>query len=215
MDHKHRYSSPETTVKSPQLIMLSVGAIASLVLCQTATAQPPGFQGSYVGIAVEGSSLSENLQNLLEVGNPEVWIVDEALRMYRVQANPSSGTNPETSQDGVGNQFQGRFDLPNSPISVRGVLFLGDEAKGVLPMLSYDLPVDQGTNVYVGAGYAFVRTSGAVTPFGEENGLVLVTGAEAAINEAIVLYGDAKLKPQRESNSGNPVRLQVGVGYRF
>ncbi len=197
---------------------LSALAIAPIILsAQTATAQPRGLQGSYVGVALDGNQSAESLSGFLDAGNPESWIVEEALRLQGIRAgfNAESADN-KIGSESAGSQFQGRLDLPNTPISVRGAVFLGDNTNAVLPMLSYDLPVTNNANVYAGAGYALVKTPGEATPLGDRNGVVLTTGAEAAISEGLVIYGDAKLGINTGRDDGNlPVKLQVGAGYRF
>ncbi len=197
---------------------LSALAIAPIVLSdQTATAQPRGMQGSYIGVAVDGNKAGENLPGLLEATNPESWILDEFLRLQGIGTGSSAeSADSQTRGESAVNQLQGRLDLPNTPISVRGAVFVGDEAKAVLPMLSYDLPVTNNANVYAGAGYALVKTPGEATPLGDRNGVVMTAGAEAAINESLVIYGDAKVGLNAARETGNPpVRLQVGAGFRF
>ncbi len=198
--------------------LAALSVLAPTVLsAQAVSAQPAGLQGSYIGITVDGNKAGDSLSALIEAGNPESWILDEALRLYGVRTgSKAESSDSQTRQETTERQFQGRLDLPNTPISVRGAVFLGDNSKALVPMLSYDLPVSDFANVYAGAGYALVKTSGEATPLGDRNGIVLTTGAEAAISDGIVIYGDAKLGLNGDSGRGNfPARLQVGAGYRF
>jgi len=195
----------------PHLTLAGFGlAIAStILLAQSATAQPQGMQGSYVGVTVDSSKTNEMLQSFLE---PGTWDGSPTWSPAELWREPS-----EKSTAGIENQFQGRLDLPNSKISARGAVFLVDkEVKAVMPMLSYDLAVTNNTNIYAGAGYAFVKTPEQMTPVGDRNGVVLTTGVEAAVSDGIVIYGDAKLRLNRDRADTNPpVRVQVGAGYRF
>lgn len=196
------------------LVALSALAIAPVVLsAQTATAQPRGLQGNYIGVAGDANDAGENLSGFLEVTDPQRWILDEALRLQGIETRSNAErADGETTPS----QFQGRLDLPNTPISVRGAVVVGDDVKAILPMLSYDLPVTNNANVYAGAGYAVVKTPGEETPLGDRNGVILTTGAEAAVGGGLVIYGDAKVRLNGERDSDNPpVRLQVGAGLRF
>ena len=105
------------------------------------------------------------------------------------------------------------MDLPDSNLSVRGSVYVNGESSAVLPTLTYDMSVRQGTNVYAGAGMALVN---GTTPIGDRNGLVLNAGAETEVMSGMVLFGDAKVGVNTDSMRGNsPMRLQVGVGRRW
>ncbi|WP_206754560.1 hypothetical protein [Leptolyngbya sp. FACHB-36] len=190
-------------------LWLGLGALGAVLLTQSALAQS-GLEGSYVGVAVDGSALQDELPNLLKSIEPQDWIVDAALRQMN-----GAAFNSQSSQSTAGSQFQGRYDVPNSPISVRGTVFVHSERSAVLPILSYDLPVGSGTNLYAGAGYAIVRP-GTVTPLGTQSGMVLTTGIEASAGKNLVIYGDTKLNlNQDRSGNASSLRFQFGAGYRF
>jgi hypothetical protein len=116
-----------------------------------------------------------------------------------------------------GGNIQGRAAIPNSPVSVRGAVLFTDKTSAVMPILSYDVPIANNTNVYVGAGYSFVQQSpGASTPLGNQNAVVLTTGVETQVGDGIILYSDAKLGINAYQNSpAQAVSIQAGAGYRF
>lgn len=192
---------------------IAIGPLSSA----PAIAQPTGLEGSYVGITVDSNQTNTLLQSMLDAdawGGMSAWSPADLWKEAVTTGNPlSNQTSPKSEAPTT--QVQGRLDLPNSPLSARGsVFFVDKDVKAVMPMLSYDLPVANGTNVYAGAGYAFVKTPG--TPLGDRDGVVLTTGVEAGVGDGLVIYGDAKLRLNRDRADTNaPVRLQVGAGYRF
>lgn len=201
----------QSTVRTT--LVVSILTLTGSLIVPAATAET-GLQGSYLGIAVDGSAAHDTLPSFLRAFSQQSWILDEALRQAR---ESNSKLNPSPNQrDVVGNQFQGRFDLPNNSLSVRGTFFVNPDASAILPSLTYDLPIGKNTNIYAGAGYAFVKSSGAATPFGNQSGVVLTTGIEAAAGRNLVIYGDTKLNLNApKAGEGSPVRFQFGAGFRF
>jgi hypothetical protein len=115
-----------------------------------------------------------------------------------------------------GGNLQGRFAVPNSPVSVRGAVLFSDETSAIMPMVSVDVPVTNNANVYVGAGYSFVEDNGKPTPLGNSDAPVVAVGAEAQFGQNIVVYGDTKIGIEAYENSpASAVSIQGGVGYRF
>ncbi|MGA7935597.1 MAG: hypothetical protein WCA35_18750 [Kovacikia sp.] len=115
-----------------------------------------------------------------------------------------------------GGNIQGRVAIPSVPVSVRGaVLFTGNNST-VIPALTYDVPVANNTNVYLGAGYSFVQKDGKPTPLGNRDAAVIMAGAEAGIGDYIVGYGDVKWGIDAYKNSpASALSIQAGLGYRF
>lgn len=134
-----------------------------------------------------------------------------------ISAGVTNGGNPGGDDDAkFGGNVQGRFAIPNTPISARGAILFSDESAALMPMISYDVPVTNNANVYLGAGYSFVTENGFPTPLGNKDAVVLTTGAEAQVSRNIVVYGDAKwgIDAYKDS-SADAVSLQTGVAYRF
>ena len=129
----------------------------------------------------------------------------------------SATNNEKTSDDaGFGGNLQGRFAIPNTPISARGAILFNGETSAIMPMISYDVPITNNANAYVGAGYSFVEEDGKLSPLGNKDAVVLTAGAEAEIRRNIVFYGDAKLGLDAYENSSEPaVSFQLGAAYRF
>ncbi|PIG93011.1 outer membrane beta-barrel protein [Gloeocapsopsis sp. IPPAS B-1203] len=115
-----------------------------------------------------------------------------------------------------GGNIQGRYAIPNTPVSARGAILFSDETSAIMPIVSYDVPVFNNTNVYVGGGYSFVEQNGRPTPLGNRNSFVLTTGVETQVARDIVLYSDAKLGIRAYENSpASAVSFQAGAAYRF
>ncbi|MUL37722.1 outer membrane beta-barrel protein [Gloeocapsopsis dulcis] len=115
-----------------------------------------------------------------------------------------------------GGNIQGRYAIPNTPVSARGAILFSNETSAIMPIVSYDVPVFNNTNVYVGGGYSFVEQNGRPTPLGNRNSFVLTTGVETQVARDIVLYSDAKLGIRAYENSpASAVSFQAGAAYRF
>lgn len=129
----------------------------------------------------------------------------------------SATNNGKTSDDaGFGGNIQGRVAIPNTPISARGAILFNDQTSAIMPIVSYDVPITNSANVYLGAGYSFVEEDGELSPLGSKDAVVLTTGVEAEVRRNIVLYGDAKLGIDAyEDSSGSAVSFQLGAAYRF
>ena len=136
-----------------------------------------------------------------------------------VGAGVSAGvTNGGRDNDAanIGGTIQGRFAVPNAPVSVRGAVAFNGKNSAVIPTLSYDLPVSKNTNVYAGAGYSFVQKDGQPSPLGNKDAAVLQLGVESEVTKGVVLFGDAKygINAYQGSKAG-AVGLQAGAGIRF
>lgn len=193
-----------------RLAGFAVAAIAPLSLGISPATAKPGLQGSYVGLPVDTEQLLQQPERYLVPGNLPGMVLDEVLKQGVVP-----GLGPSRPTD-TGALFQGRYDLPQSPVSVRGTVFLGNGSQAVLPSVSYDLGVANNVNVYAGAGYALVNQQvQQTTPLGDRNGVVLSTGVEAEVVKGVVVYGDAKWLGARPTGTPSRMRYQLGVGYRF
>jgi hypothetical protein len=116
----------------------------------------------------------------------------------------------------VGGHVQGRVDIPDAPISVRGAALINGDNVSLVPTVTADIGVARNTNLYVGAGYSFLTDEGATSMLGNQNAVVLTTGVETAVQRNIVLYSDVKVALDGVENSDKtPVSVQVGAAYRF
>lgn len=173
--------------------------MSTVLFTSTAWAKPQGLQGSYVGV---NQDTHQVIDNFLKSPTPQTNLED---LLKLPQLNEPQGQT-----------FQGRLDIQNSPVSIRGAAFLSPGAAAIEPTISYDLPVMNQTNLYVGAGYTFVENHGESTPLGDKNAAVFSAGVEAAVNRNLVIYGNARLRLNQDIwNESSPVKLQWGAGYRF
>lgn len=182
--------------------------LASPAQAQAAN-QPTGLTGSYLGASLDGNNLNDSLRNLVRTGNSAVWLVDQVVGRPKAPSTPGSGNAADLPLT----QLQGRIDLPNSQVSVRGTVVVGEQVESVTPVLSYDLPVGANTNVYAGAGYAIVQP-GQQTPVGSRDGVVLTTGIETSLGRRVIVYGDMRYQPNTVVGT-DAMQWQVGIGHRF
>ncbi|MFN6565659.1 histidine kinase [Nostoc minutum NIES-26] len=126
----------------------------------------------------------------------------------------SGGQGDDDAQ--FGGNVQGRYAIPNAPVSLRGAVLFGGDATAIMPIVTYDMPIAKNTNVYFGGGYSFVTDEGKNTPLGNENAPVVTLGAESLVAKNIIAYGDAKWGIDAYKNSdADAVSFQAGLGYRF
>jgi hypothetical protein len=183
-----------------QIGMMAVVSLLSVTFLgvEKAAAQTqPGLSGNYMGV----SGQPVEVMNQLMRGDTNSLLIDQLLGTRK----------PEESGNTM---FEGRFDVPLLPISARGALFVGSESRAFEPTISYDMPVAENTNVYVGGGYTFVEHSGTETPLGDRNSPVIAAGVESAVGN-LVIYSNARLRLNRDNSNASPVKVQVGAGYRF
>lgn len=136
-----------------------------------------------------------------------------------IGAGVSAGvTNGGRQNDAAlfGGNVQGRYAIPNAPVSLRGSVLFGGDSTAIIPTLTYDAPIAKNTNVYIGGGYAFQTDEGQASQLGNKNAPVLTLGAETQVAKNIVVYGDAKWGISAYKGSdADAVSLQTGVGFRF
>ncbi|MBF2016913.1 MAG: porin family protein [Rivularia sp. T60_A2020_040] len=115
-----------------------------------------------------------------------------------------------------GGNVQGRYAIPQTPVSARGAILFGGDATAIMPMLTIDSPIADNTNLYFGAGYSWITNEGDNTPLGNRNAAVITLGAESEVSDRLIVYGDAKWGIDAyENSSADAVSFQTGVGYRF
>jgi outer membrane autotransporter protein len=130
----------------------------------------------------------------------------------------SVGLNGESDSNDAnfGGNVQGRFDIPQAPVSVRGAALITGNSVNLVPTVTVDLGVAPNTNVYLGGGYSFATNEGATSALGNKNSAVLTAGVETAVRRNIALYSDVKVALDGVANSNKtPVSVQVGAAYRF
>ena len=182
---------------------------SSLLVVSPAMAEPSGLEGNYWGKSLEQHHpLDLGRQILLDTTQrTDHPIINSILNSDLPQSN--------SAQSNLHGSFQGRLDLPNTQLSVRGTAAINREAIDLIPTISYDIPVTNNANVYAGAGYSIRRNIGTAPNQGQE-AMVLTTGVETAVGQKMIVYGDAKFELDfQDRGDRSPMRLQVGAGYRF
>lgn len=115
-----------------------------------------------------------------------------------------------------GGNIQGRFAIPNAPVSVRGSVMFNGNNSAIIPSLTYDIPVARNTNVYLGAGYGFVQNQGQTSQIGNQDAPVISAGVESEVAKGVVVYSDAKYGINAYQGSGTgSLSIVGGVGLRF
>jgi hypothetical protein len=115
-----------------------------------------------------------------------------------------------------GGAIQGRFAVPNAPVSVRTAVLFTDKNSAVIPTVTYDYGIGKNTNLYGGVGYSFVQKTGQATPLGNKSSAVLTAGIESQVAKGVVVYGDTKvgIKAYQGSNAA-AVNVGGGLGLKF
>ncbi len=126
----------------------------------------------------------------------------------------SGGQGNDNAQ--LGGNVQGRYAVPNAPVSLRGSVLYGGDAAAIMPIVTYDAPIARNTNVYFGGGYSFVTDEGQNSPLGNRNAPVVTLGVESEVANNVIAYGDTKWGIDAYRNSdADAVSFQAGLGYRF
>ncbi|MFO0142560.1 MAG: hypothetical protein ACK513_14370, partial [Aphanizomenon sp.] len=115
----------------------------------------------------------------------------------------------------VGGVLAFRYKLLETPVSFRTQALIG-KGTAIVPTVSYDLPLNWQTDVYLGAG--LVLTSGDTpSPVGNKISFALQPGIDYVIpNSSTVIFGNAIIAFDAYRNTGGTaLSLQGGVGLRF
>jgi hypothetical protein len=109
----------------------------------------------------------------------------------------------------------GRYKFLEMPISLRTQVLIGNST-AVVPTVSFDLPLNFDTDIYLGVGAALANTN-TITPVGNKNSFVLQPGIDYTMpNSNLVIFGNAIFAFDAYRNtSGTSTSLQTGVGFRF
>ena len=118
------------------------------------------------------------------------------------------GIGPAFGDGEIAVAINGRYNILELPISIRGAAFLGD-GSAFVPTISYDYPLNFNTELYVGAGVAFA-SDGSV--MGDGTSFVLQPGIDYTLdNSNLVIYGNAVIPIGGDTNTA----VQGGVGIQF
>ena len=110
----------------------------------------------------------------------------------------------------------GRYKFLEFPVSVRTQLLIGSST-AVVPTVSFDVPLNFDTDVYIGAGVALSNTVDT-TPVGNKNSFVIQPGIDYTVpNSNLVLFSNVifAIDAYRNSPGTSATSLQTGLGLRF
>lgn len=130
----------------------------------------------------------------------------------------SIGLNSEVGSNDAnfGGNVQGRFDVPQGPVSLRGAALINSNSVNLVPTVTVDFGVAPNTNLYLGGGYSFATNEGETSALGNQNSAVLTAGVETAVRRNVALYSDVKVALDGVADSDKtPVSVQLGAAYRF
>lgn len=127
---------------------------------------------------------------------------------------------PTDDDDGDGDDFQGviagRYRLLETPISIRAQAFLLGDSSAIVPTVSFDVPINWQTDVYLGAGIAF---TGGDEPsvVGDTTSFVLQPGVDYVLpRSSLVLFGNAVIAFDAYRDGDDiAASFQGGVGIQF
>jgi len=125
--------------------------------------------------------------------------------------NVSAGESAKTSV-----LLSGRYKFLEVPISIRAQAMIGSST-AVVPTVSYDIPLNFDTDLYLGAGVALANTADT-TPVGNKNSFVIQPGVDFAIpNTNFVLFGNVifAFDAYRNAPGVTATSVQTGLGFRF
>jgi hypothetical protein len=131
----------------------------------------------------------------------------------------SFGLSDGNTSAGEGKTVSGvvalRYKFLEMPVSLRTQVLIGSST-AVVPTISYDLPLNFDTDLYLGVGAALAN-SNSVTPVGNKNSFVLQPGIDYTVpNSNLVIFGNAVIAfDAYRSGGGTATSVQTGVGFRF
>ncbi|MBD2175704.1 hypothetical protein H6F42_02065 [Pseudanabaena sp. FACHB-1998] len=125
--------------------------------------------------------------------------------------NSSLGENSRTSA-----VVAARYKFLEFPVSLRTQILIGNST-AVVPTVSFDVPLNFDTDIYIGAGVALSNTVDT-TPVGNKNSFVVQPGIDYTLpNSNLVLFGNVifAFDAYRNSPGTSATSLQTGLGLRF
>ncbi len=159
----------------------------------------------YLGVAIATSVLTSfsAIASAEEVTQPGSY-VGAGVSLQSFATTPSV----------VGANLAGRYKFDGVPISARTSVLFGNGGTSVVPTVSYDMPLGDRANVYLGAGASF-KVGGDTSMTGDRTSFALQPGVEVSLNKSVLLYGNAVIPFNGQSNGSAGTSLQAGVGVQF
>jgi len=160
---------------------------------------------------------TQHLFSLLGTGLVFSLLMNHKPALAQVAYGSYVGVGPtvDTQNGQVGGILAFRYKLLEAPVSFRTQALIG-KGTAVVPTVSYDVPINWQTDIYLGAGV--VLTSGDTpSPVGNKISFALQPGIDYTIpNSSAVIFGNAIIAFDAYRNSSSTaVSIQGGVGLRF
>ncbi|WP_019501505.1 outer membrane beta-barrel protein [Pseudanabaena sp. PCC 6802] len=124
------------------------------------------------------------------------------------------GINSDTSSR-LGGNITGRYKFEEVPVSFRTSVLLGNGGTSIVPTFSYDVPLGNRTNVYLGAGASVVPSNNSNSLTGDRNAFALQPGIEVSLNKNVLLYSNAVVAINGYNDGRTATSVQGGVGFQF
>jgi len=127
----------------------------------------------------------------------------------------TSGEGDLEDQD-IAATIAGRYRFVKLPISLRGQALVFTDTNAFVPTVSYDLPINWQTDLYLGAGVA-IQDAGdndEASPIGNQTAFVLQPGIDYMLpNSRLVIFGNSIIAfDAYREGGGVAASLQGGVG---
>ena len=119
-----------------------------------------------------------------------------------------------TNSSVIGANIAGRYKFDDAPVSVRSSVLFSNSGTSIVPTVSYDVPLGDRTNVYLGAG-ASVKVGGDSSLTGNQTAFALQPGVEVSLNRNLLLYGNAVIPFNGQTDGSAGTSLQAGLGFQF
>ncbi len=119
-----------------------------------------------------------------------------------------------TNSSVIGANIAGRYKFDDVPVSVRSSVLFSNGGTSIVPTVSYDVPLGDRTNVYLGAG-ASVKVGGDSSLTGNQTAFALQPGIEVSLSKSLLLYGNAVIPFNGQTDGSAGTSLQAGVGFQF
>lgn len=130
----------------------------------------------------------------------------------------TSGSDLAGEDSNSGVVIAARYRLLEVPISLRAQALLSERI-AIVPTVSYDIPLDWQTDLYIGAGVSipFSGDTEDTSPLGNQTSFVIQPGIDYSLpNSNLVLFGNAIIAfDAYKEGGGAAAALQGGVGIRF
>ena len=118
------------------------------------------------------------------------------------------GIGPAFGNGELAVAINGRYNILELPISIRGAAFIGD-GSAFVPTVSYDYPLNFNTEIYIGAGVVFANDDSVM---GDGTAFVLQPGVDYTLDDSnLVFYGNAIVPIGGDTTTA----VQGGVGIQF